>query len=84
MEGGFFKILRPLLKLRLACCHLKLIRGGFVNFVNLVNILPKSEKEQKKKKLFTLEIVLTKMIEKTKQECEDEHRSIVAALNGIN
>nr|XP_006814870.1 PREDICTED: E3 ubiquitin-protein ligase SHPRH-like [Saccoglossus kowalevskii] len=58
----------PLLKLRQACCHPQAVRGEFLPI---------------RKTMMTMEELLQSLIQKIKIECEDAHRQLICALNGI-
>ena len=64
-----FQLLQPFLELRQACCHPQMVRGNVINL-------------QKLKGTLTMEQLLEQLIKKTKIQCMDDHRLIVAALNG--
>ncbi|KAK7492086.1 hypothetical protein BaRGS_00016750, partial [Batillaria attramentaria] len=61
-------LLRPLLNLRQACCHPQAVRGAFI---------PVQES------MLTMEELLESLIKKARLECEEAHRLLVAALNGL-
>uniref|UniRef100_A0A8C0X7M5 E3 ubiquitin-protein ligase SHPRH n=1 Tax=Castor canadensis TaxID=51338 RepID=A0A8C0X7M5_CASCN len=70
-------ILYPLLRLRQACCHPQAVRGEFLPL-------------QKSFKWFafsfstmTMEELLTSLQKKCGTECEEAHRQLVCALNGL-
>jgi len=63
--------LNPLVKLRQSCCHPQAVRGQFVNI------------NTKNPSAMTMEDLLDQMIKKAVLECEDNHRQIVASLNGL-
>lgn len=68
------QLLRPLLKLRQACCHPQLVRGGrFINFDQVTQRL----------RVVTMSDLLEQMIKKTRTECEEFHRAYVSSLNGL-
>ncbi|XP_076304854.1 E3 ubiquitin-protein ligase SHPRH [Tachypleus tridentatus] len=62
------KVLNPLRRLRQACCHPQAVRGQFLPI---------------HKSTMTMEELLTSLIKKTKLECEEAHRQLIAALNGL-
>lgn len=61
-------LLQPLVRLRQACCHPRAVRGAF---------LPMRTDS------LTMEELLTSLIKKTTVECEEAHRRMVSAINGI-
>ncbi|XP_030632483.1 E3 ubiquitin-protein ligase SHPRH [Chanos chanos] len=61
-------ILYPLLRLRQACCHPQAVRGEFLPF---------------QKSTMTMEELLKSLQKKCRVECEEAHRQLVCALNGI-
>ncbi|XP_077487970.1 E3 ubiquitin-protein ligase SHPRH isoform X1 [Amblyomma americanum] len=61
-------LLRPLVQLRQACCHPRAVRGAFLAM---------------KTESLTMEQLLTHLIKKTKVECEEAHRRMVLAMNGM-
>ncbi|NWW91320.1 SHPRH ligase, partial [Rhynochetos jubatus] len=61
-------ILYPLLRLRQACCHPQAVRGEFL---------------QLQKSTMTMEELLTSLQKKCRTECEEAHRQLVCALNGL-
>ncbi|CAH1800276.1 unnamed protein product [Owenia fusiformis] len=62
------QLLLPLVKLRQACCHPQAVRGEFLPI---------------HKSMMTMEELLKQLTKKTKTECEEAHRQIVAAHNGL-
>uniref|UniRef100_A0A2K6F3X7 SNF2 histone linker PHD RING helicase n=1 Tax=Propithecus coquereli TaxID=379532 RepID=A0A2K6F3X7_PROCO len=70
-------ILYPLLRLRQACCHPQAVRGEF---------LPLQKSFQQSIFSFstmTMEELLTSLQKKCGTECEEAHRQLVCALNGL-
>ncbi|XP_052501645.1 E3 ubiquitin-protein ligase SHPRH [Budorcas taxicolor] len=61
-------ILYPLLRLRQACCHPQAVRGEFLPL---------------QKSTMTMEELLTSLRKKCGTECEEAHRQLVCALNGL-
>ncbi|KAM9355446.1 E3 ubiquitin-protein ligase SHPRH isoform 2-T2 [Pholidichthys leucotaenia] len=61
-------ILCPLLRLRQACCHPQAVRGEFLPL---------------QKSTMTMEELLKSLQKKCRVECEEAHRQLVCALNGI-
>ncbi|XP_008539094.2 E3 ubiquitin-protein ligase SHPRH [Equus przewalskii] len=61
-------ILYPLLRLRQACCHPQAVRGEFLPL---------------QKSTMTMEELLTSLQKKCGTECEEAHRQLVCALNGL-
>ncbi|XP_053568464.1 E3 ubiquitin-protein ligase SHPRH [Bombina bombina] len=61
-------ILYPLLRLRQACCHPQAVRGEFLPL---------------QKSTMTMEELLTSLQKKCRTECEEAHRLLVCALNGL-
>ncbi|XP_006872112.1 PREDICTED: E3 ubiquitin-protein ligase SHPRH-like [Chrysochloris asiatica] len=61
-------ILYPLLRLRQACCHPQAVRGEFLPL---------------QKSTMTMEELLTSLQKKCATECEEAHRQLVCALNGL-
>lgn len=61
-------ILYPLLRLRQACCHPQAVRGEFLPL---------------QKSTMTMEELLTSLQRKCGTECEEAHRQLVCALNGL-
>ncbi|XP_075195660.1 E3 ubiquitin-protein ligase SHPRH isoform X2 [Anomaloglossus baeobatrachus] len=61
-------ILYPLLRLRQACCHPQAVRGQFLPL---------------QKSTMTMEELLTSLQKKCRTECEEAHRQLVCALNGL-
>ncbi|XP_062980647.1 E3 ubiquitin-protein ligase SHPRH isoform X2 [Elgaria multicarinata webbii] len=61
-------ILYPLLRLRQACCHPQAVRGEFLPL---------------QKSTMTMEELLTSLQKKCRIECEEVHRQLVCALNGL-
>ncbi|XP_019909524.2 E3 ubiquitin-protein ligase SHPRH isoform X2 [Esox lucius] len=61
-------ILYPLLRLRQACCHPQAVRGEFLPF---------------QKSTMTMEELLKSLQKKCRVECEEAHRQLVCALNGL-
>ncbi|XP_048083229.1 E3 ubiquitin-protein ligase SHPRH isoform X1 [Alosa alosa] len=61
-------ILCPLLRLRQACCHPQAVRGEFLPF---------------QKSTMTMEELLKSLQKKCRVECEEAHRQLVCALNGL-
>ncbi|KAG8583488.1 hypothetical protein GDO81_008442 [Engystomops pustulosus] len=61
-------ILYPLLRLRQACCHPQAVRGEFLPL---------------QKSTMTMEELLTSLQKKCRTECEESHRQLVCALNGL-
>ncbi|KAJ8291165.1 hypothetical protein GJAV_G00022160 [Gymnothorax javanicus] len=61
-------ILTPLLRLRQACCHPQAVRGEFLPF---------------QKSTMTMEELLKSLQKKCRVECEEAHRQLVCALNGL-
>eukprot|EP00111_Clytia_hemisphaerica_P001175 TCONS_00003352-protein len=62
------KFLWPLLQLRQASVHPGVVTNGSVNF---------------EKKCVSMDKVLLKLIESNKLECEEAHRKLICALNGL-
>ncbi|XP_066556931.1 E3 ubiquitin-protein ligase SHPRH isoform X2 [Amia ocellicauda] len=62
-------ILYPLLRLRQACCHPQAVRGEFLPF---------------QKSTMTMEELLKSLQKKCRVECEEAHRQLVCALNGLS
>ncbi|XP_067099259.1 E3 ubiquitin-protein ligase SHPRH isoform X1 [Osmerus mordax] len=60
--------LYPLLRLRQACCHPQAVRGEFLPF---------------QKSTMTMEELLKSLQKKCRVECEEAHRQLVCALNGL-
>ncbi|XP_070568700.1 E3 ubiquitin-protein ligase SHPRH-like [Ptychodera flava] len=58
----------PLLRLRQACCHPQAVRGEFIPL---------------NKSTMTMEELLKSLTQKTKLECEEAHRQLICALNGL-
>ncbi|NXV77033.1 SHPRH ligase, partial [Atlantisia rogersi] len=61
-------ILYPLLRLRQACCHPQAVRGEFLPL---------------QRSTMTMEELLTSLQKKCRTECEEAHRQLVCALNGL-
>ncbi|XP_074018924.1 E3 ubiquitin-protein ligase SHPRH [Numenius arquata] len=61
-------ILYPLLRLRQACCHPQAVRGEFLPL---------------QKSTMTMEELLMSLQKKCRTECEEAHRQLVCALNGL-
>nr|XP_032829241.1 E3 ubiquitin-protein ligase SHPRH-like [Petromyzon marinus]XP_032829242.1 E3 ubiquitin-protein ligase SHPRH-like [Petromyzon marinus]XP_032829243.1 E3 ubiquitin-protein ligase SHPRH-like [Petromyzon marinus] len=61
-------LLTPLLRLRQACCHPQVVRGEFLPL---------------QKSTMTMEELLCSLQRKCKTECEEAHRQLVCALNGL-
>ncbi|XP_069742136.1 E3 ubiquitin-protein ligase SHPRH isoform X2 [Narcine bancroftii] len=61
-------ILYPLLRLRQACCHPQAVRGEFLPI---------------QKSTMTMEELLKSLQRKCSTECEEAHRQLVCALNGL-
>lgn len=61
-------ILYPLLRLRQACCHPQAVRGEFLPL---------------QKSTMTMEELLVSLQKKCRTECEEAHRQLVCALNGL-
>ncbi|XP_015241078.1 PREDICTED: E3 ubiquitin-protein ligase SHPRH [Cyprinodon variegatus] len=61
-------ILYPLLRLRQACCHPQAVRGEFLPL---------------QKSTMTMEELLKSLQKKCRVECEEGHRQLVCALNGL-
>ncbi|XP_051880385.1 E3 ubiquitin-protein ligase SHPRH [Pristis pectinata] len=61
-------ILHPLLRLRQACCHPQAVRGEFLPI---------------QKSTMTMEELLKSLQRKCSTECEEAHRQLVCALNGL-
>ncbi|NXL94438.1 SHPRH ligase, partial [Alectura lathami] len=61
-------ILCPLLRLRQACCHPQAVRGEFLPL---------------QKSTMTMEELLKSLQKKCTTECEEAHRQLVCALNGL-
>ncbi|XP_072354546.1 E3 ubiquitin-protein ligase SHPRH isoform X2 [Scyliorhinus torazame] len=61
-------ILYPLLRLRQACCHPQAVRGEFLPL---------------QKSTMTMEELLKSLQKKCCTECEEAHRQLVSALNGL-
>ncbi|CAK6966018.1 E3 ubiquitin-protein ligase SHPRH [Scomber scombrus] len=61
-------ILNPLLRLRQACCHPQAVRGEFLPL---------------QKSTMTMEELLKSLQKKCRVECEEAHRQLVCALNGL-
>ena len=60
--------LYPLLQLRQACIHPGVVTNGYINF---------------EKKCISMDQVMAKLIESNTVECEDAHRKLICALNGL-
>ncbi|XP_041108304.1 E3 ubiquitin-protein ligase SHPRH [Polyodon spathula] len=61
-------ILYPLLRVRQACCHPQAVRGEFLPF---------------QKSTMTMEELLLSLQKKCRVECEEAHRQLVCAFNGL-
>ncbi|XP_043924742.1 E3 ubiquitin-protein ligase SHPRH [Protopterus annectens] len=61
-------ILYPVLRLRQACCHPQAVRGEFLPL---------------QKSTMTMEELLKSLQKKCRTECEEAHRQLVCALNGL-
>eukprot|EP00058_Branchiostoma_floridae_P018800 XP_002604289.1 hypothetical protein BRAFLDRAFT_125252 [Branchiostoma floridae] len=61
-------MLWPLLKLRQACCHPQAVRGEFLPL---------------HKSTMTMDELLKSLTQKCKIECEEAHRQLICALNGL-
>ncbi|KAJ3613090.1 hypothetical protein NHX12_019346 [Muraenolepis orangiensis] len=61
-------VLGPLLRLRQACCHPQAVRGEFLPL---------------QKSTMTMEQLLKSLQRKCRVECEEAHRQLVCALNGL-
>ncbi|XP_048589960.1 E3 ubiquitin-protein ligase SHPRH isoform X2 [Nematostella vectensis] len=61
-------MLTPLLRLRQACCHPQAVRGGFLSV---------------QKSTLTMDQLLESLIARTKLECEEAHRQLLFAINGL-
>ncbi|XP_064473017.1 E3 ubiquitin-protein ligase SHPRH-like isoform X2 [Ornithodoros turicata] len=61
-------LIKPLTSLRQACCHPQAVRGKFLPL---------------RTDSLTIEELLTCLIKKTTTECEEAHRLMVAAMNGL-
>ncbi|XP_068707085.1 E3 ubiquitin-protein ligase SHPRH-like isoform X2 [Montipora foliosa] len=62
------QLLNPLLRLRQACCHPQAVRGGFLSM---------------QKSTLTMDKLLENLISKAKLECEEAHRQLLFAFNGL-
>lgn len=62
------QLLNPLLRLRQACCHPQAVRGGFLSM---------------QKSTLTMDKLLENLICKAKLECEEAHRQLLFAFNGL-
>ncbi|KAJ8314753.1 hypothetical protein KUTeg_006903 [Tegillarca granosa] len=62
------QLLYPLLRLRQACCHPQAVRGEFIPI---------------QKTTMTMEELLESLTKKARVECEEAHRQLVGALNGL-
>ncbi|KAL3881583.1 hypothetical protein ACJMK2_028004 [Sinanodonta woodiana] len=62
------QLLYPLLRLRQACCHPQAVRGEFLPI---------------HKSTMTMEELLESLTRKARIECEEAHRQLVAAINGL-
>ena len=60
--------LYPLLQLRQASIHPGVVTNGYINF---------------EKKCISMDQVMAKLIESNTLECEDAHRKLICALNGL-
>uniref|UniRef100_A0A8D0YCF4 E3 ubiquitin-protein ligase SHPRH n=1 Tax=Sus scrofa TaxID=9823 RepID=A0A8D0YCF4_PIG len=70
-------ILYPLLRLRQACCHPQAVRGEFLP------LQKSSEQFALFSSTMTMEELLTSLQKKCGTECEEAHRQLVCALNGL-
>uniref|UniRef100_A0AC11BNN2 SNF2 histone linker PHD RING helicase n=1 Tax=Ovis aries TaxID=9940 RepID=A0AC11BNN2_SHEEP len=70
-------ILYPLLRLRQACCHPQAVRGEFLP------LQKSSVKPAFSFSTMTMEELLTSLQKKCGTECEEAHRQLVCALNGL-
>uniref|UniRef100_A0A8C6CZ53 E3 ubiquitin-protein ligase SHPRH n=1 Tax=Moschus moschiferus TaxID=68415 RepID=A0A8C6CZ53_MOSMO len=70
-------ILYPLLRLRQACCHPQAVRGEFLP------LQKSSEQPAFSFSTMTMEELLTSLQKKCGTECEEAHRQLVCALNGL-
>ncbi|XP_066229138.1 E3 ubiquitin-protein ligase SHPRH isoform X1 [Saccopteryx leptura] len=70
-------ILYPLLRLRQACCHPQAVRGEFLP------LQKSSEQSASSFSTMTMEELLTSLQKKCGTECEEAHRQLVCALNGL-
>lgn len=61
-------ILSRLLQVRQACVHPSVVRNGYLSM---------------EKKCVTMDQVLERLIDNTKLECEEAHRKLLCALNGL-
>lgn len=59
--------MQPFLELRKACCHPQMVKGQSLSL---------------QKGTMTMEELLAQLIKKTSLQCADNHRQVVAALNG--
>ncbi|KAK3097964.1 hypothetical protein FSP39_014864, partial [Pinctada imbricata] len=64
------QLLYPLLRLRQACCHPQAVRGEFIPL-------------HLRKTAMTMEELLESLTKKATIECEEAHRLLVAAFNGL-
>eukprot|EP00794_Sanderia_malayensis_P003768 gene3768-4290_t len=67
-KSSLHKLLAPLLRLRLACCHPHVVRGGVLSL---------------QKTHLTMEKLLERLITKSKLECMDAHRQLMCSINGL-
>ncbi|ODN03793.1 E3 ubiquitin-protein ligase SHPRH [Orchesella cincta] len=61
-------LLAPFLELRQACCHPQIVKGQLISL---------------QKGTLTMEELLERLVKKTQMQCHEDHRLIVAALNGM-
>ncbi|CAL8087779.1 unnamed protein product [Orchesella dallaii] len=61
-------LLSPFLELRQACCHPQIVKGQLISL---------------QKGTLTMEELLDRLVKKTQMQCHEDHRLIVAALNGM-
>ncbi|XP_056016724.1 E3 ubiquitin-protein ligase SHPRH-like isoform X5 [Ostrea edulis] len=64
------QLLGPLLRLRQACCHPQAVKGEFLPL-------------HLRRSAMTMEELLESLTKKTRTECEESHRLLIAAFNGL-